>query len=87
MLKISMHTLILVFFSFCFRQDGKTAEDLAYADQHELVVSLLGKLKKVKLTHTTHTVKIPSLFGTLHSVTLISWRFIPSITIILLHQP
>lgn len=29
-------------------QDGKTAEDLAHADQHELIVSLLGKLKKVK---------------------------------------
>lgn len=29
-------------------QDGKTAEDLAYADQHEPIVSLLGKLKKVK---------------------------------------
>ncbi|KAJ4922963.1 hypothetical protein JOQ06_021283 [Pogonophryne albipinna] len=26
--------------------DGKTAEDLAHADQHELIVSLLGKLKK-----------------------------------------
>ncbi|KAF3851422.1 hypothetical protein F7725_013194 [Dissostichus mawsoni] len=27
-------------------KDGKTAEDLAHADQHELIVSLLGKLKK-----------------------------------------
>uniref|UniRef100_A0A8D0DCT7 Death-associated protein kinase 1 n=1 Tax=Sander lucioperca TaxID=283035 RepID=A0A8D0DCT7_SANLU len=26
--------------------DGKTAEDLAHTDQHELIVSLLGKLKK-----------------------------------------
>ncbi|KAK5932047.1 hypothetical protein CgunFtcFv8_003783 [Champsocephalus gunnari] len=26
--------------------DGKTAEDLAQADQHDLIVSLLGKLKK-----------------------------------------
>lgn len=29
-------------------QDGKTAEDLASAEHHEHVVSLLGKLKKVK---------------------------------------
>lgn len=44
------------FFSFFFvSQDGKTAEDLAYADQHELIVSLLGKLKKVK--SDTHTPK------------------------------
>lgn len=37
-------------------QDGKTAEDLAYGEQHEVIVSLLGKLKKVTRNHThTHT--------------------------------
>lgn len=35
-------------FFFFLSQDGKTAEDLAYADQHEPIFSLLGKLKKVK---------------------------------------
>lgn len=39
----------VIHFSLSFSsQDGKTAEDLAYADQHEPIVSLLGKLKKVK---------------------------------------
>lgn len=37
-----------LFLSSLLSQDGKTAEDLAYADQHELIVALLGKLKKVK---------------------------------------
>uniref|UniRef100_A0A8D0A3B0 Death-associated protein kinase 1 n=1 Tax=Sander lucioperca TaxID=283035 RepID=A0A8D0A3B0_SANLU len=34
--------------------DGKTAEDLAHTDQHELIVSLLGKLKKVKYDTTNY---------------------------------
>lgn len=44
-----MITCVCVFcFMFIFlSQDGKTAEDLAHSDQHELIVSLLGKLKKV----------------------------------------
>lgn len=46
-----MHIFISLFFSFS--QDGKTAEDLAHTDQHELIVSLLGKLKKVKKWHTS----------------------------------
>jgi len=33
---------------FFVPQDGKTAEDLAHSEQHELIISLLGKLKKVK---------------------------------------
>lgn len=40
--------LSLSFFFFFLSQDGKTAEDLASTDQHEHIVSLLGKLKKVK---------------------------------------
>lgn len=42
-----MFTKDLTFFVFLL-QDGKTAEDLASAEHHEHVVSLLGKLKKVK---------------------------------------
>lgn len=42
-----------------FSQDGKTAEDLAHADQHELIVSLLGKLKKVKNNyHATKRINV-----------------------------
>lgn len=42
------YTYPFFFLSSLLSQDGKTAEDLAYADQHELIVVLLGKLKKVK---------------------------------------
>lgn len=35
-------------FSLFVSQDGKTAEDLASTDQHDSIISLLGKLKKVK---------------------------------------
>lgn len=49
----------LTSFLFCFlSQDGKSAEDLAAADQHEHIVVLLGKLKKVKLkTHIVIQIK------------------------------
>lgn len=40
---------------FFLSQDGKTAEDLAHTDQHELIVSLLGKLKKVTSGTHMHT--------------------------------
>lgn len=57
-----IHSFLL---SLCLlgSQDGKTAEDLAYKDQHEPIVSLLGKLKKVQTnTHTLTFLNFSFLF-------------------------
>lgn len=55
--RIFFSYLMSSYFSLCLSvfQDGKTAEDLAYAEQHEVIVSLLGKLKKVTKKSHTHT--------------------------------
>ena len=51
-----MHIYIFILLFLLLPQDGKTAEDLASTDQHEHIISLLGKLKKVKQRTHTHTI-------------------------------
>lgn len=48
------HVIIFTYTYFYPPQDGKTAEELANADQHEQIVSLLVRLKKVKRQTHAH---------------------------------
>lgn len=46
----------------CLLQDGKTAEDLAIAEQQEHVAVLLAKLKKVRLLFIIHLTETQETF-------------------------